>query len=236
MHAVVLAGGTGSRLRPFTFAVPKPLVPIGEMPIIELLIRQLADQGFDRVTISVGHLAGLIQAFCGDGSKWGVPIDYIYEDEPLGTVGSLALIESFDGDRVLVVNGDTLTDMSFAEAYPSHETTDGATICANVRTVDIDFGVLSMNGGNYLASYTEKPQRSYTAGVGANVLTVADIEDLLTEGERLDMPQFIERLQAADRPVRVYSPDAYWLDLGRLSDLETGTKMFTEQPERFIST
>lgn len=235
MHAVVLAGGQGSRLRPFTFAVPKPLVPIGEMPIIELLIRQLSAQGFDRVTISVGHLAGLIQAFCGDGSNWGIPIDYVYEDEPLGTVGSLALIDSFDGDRVLVVNGDTLTDMDFADAYRSHAVKDGATICANVRTVDIDFGVLSMNGGDYLASYTEKPQLSYTVSMGTNVLSVTDIENLLVEGERLDMPQYIERLQAAGRPVRVHAPDAYWLDLGRLSDLETGTKMFTEHPERFIS-
>ena len=234
MHAVVLAGGKGSRLRPFTFAVPKPLVPIGDMPILELLIRQLSSQGFDRITISVGHLAGLIAAFCGDGSRWGVPIDYVTEDQPLGTVGSLSLIDSYPDDRVLVVNGDTLTDMDFAEAYRWHNEADGATICSNVRTVDIDFGVLSTDDDAYLTGYTEKPQLSYTVSMGAYVLTVADINTYVAHEERLDMPTYIERLQANGRPVRVHAPEAYWLDLGRLSDLEVGTRVFTEHPERFL--
>ncbi|HSS50306.1 MAG TPA: sugar phosphate nucleotidyltransferase, partial [Thermoanaerobaculia bacterium] len=102
MRALILAGGKGSRLRPFTFTIPKPLVPIGEMPILEILIRQLKGQGFARITLSVGHLAGLIRAFCGDGSQWGIPIDYVYEDEPLGTIGCLALLDDLDGaDRLL---------------------------------------------------------------------------------------------------------------------------------------
>ena len=141
MHAVILAGGKGTRLRPFTLAIPKPLVPIGEIPIIELLIRQLQAQGFARITISVGHMAALIRTFCGDGSQWGIPIDYAVEDEPLGTVGGLGIIEGFDDDRVLVVNGDTLTDLDFAAAYHAHNQADAATICANRRAVDIDFGV-----------------------------------------------------------------------------------------------
>ena len=234
MHAVILAGGKGSRLRPFTFTIPKPLVPIGEIPIIELLIRQLSAQGFTRATISVGHLASLIQSFCGDGSQWDITIDYVYEDEPLGTVGSLALIEDFDDDRVLLVNGDTLTDMSFAVAYRSHTMQDAATICANKRSVDIDFGVLEIDESDTLTGYSEKPTLNYLVSMGTNVLTVEAMQRHLTVGERLDLPSLIERFRDAGERVRVHHPDAFWLDLGRLEDLETGTELFTSDPERFL--
>jgi len=234
MHAVILAGGKGSRLRPFTFTIPKPLVPIGDVPIVEILIRQLAAQGFTRATVSVGHLASLIQSFCGDGEAWGIPIDYVYEDEPLGTVGSLALIEHFDDDRVVVVNGDTLTDMSFANAYRSHSTDDAATICANNRSVSIDFGVLDIDENDILVGYSEKPTLNYLVSMGTNVLSVDAVRRHLTPGERLDIPDLIARFRAAGERVRVFHPDAYWLDLGRLDDLETGTQVFTANPERFL--
>jgi NDP-mannose synthase len=233
MHAVILAGGRGSRLRPFTFAIPKPLVPIGDAPIIELLIRQLGAQGFTRITISVGHMAALIRSFCGDGEQWGVPIDYIYEEEPLGTVGSLGLVEHFEDDRVLVVNGDTLTDMDFSAAYREHSIDDAATICANTRTVDVDFGVLDTEDG-YLTGYTEKPRLRYLVSMGTNVLTVAALVGFVTPGVRLDMPELIEAFRDDGRRVRVRDDGAYWLDLGRLDDLEEGTRIFTEHPERFL--
>lgn len=234
MHAVILAGGKGSRLRPFTFAIPKPLVPIGDIPIIELLIRQLQAQGFTRATISVGHLASLIQSFCSDGNQWGIPIDYVYEDEPLGTVGSLGLIEHFDDDRVLVVNGDTLTDMSFADAYRSHNVGDAATICANSRSVHIDFGVLEIDDDDTLTDYVEKPRLDYLVSMGTNILTVDAVRRHLTQGERLDMPDLIDRFRLAGERVRVRRPDAFWLDLGRLEDLESGTQIFTADPARFL--
>lgn len=234
MHAVILAGGKGSRLAPLTFSIPKPLVPIGDMPIIELLLRQLKSQGFTRATISVGHLANLIQSFCRDGTQWGIPIDYVYEDSPLGTVGSLALIDSFSDDRVLVVNGDTLTDMSFADAYTEHLVTDAATICADERTVDIDFGVLDVTDDGLLAGYSEKPTLKYLVSMGTNVLTVTSLREHLTAGERLDMPDLIERFREHGQRVAVRNPDAYWLDLGRLEDLETGARVFSENPSRFV--
>ncbi len=234
MHAVILAGGKGSRLRPFTFTIPKPLVPIGDIPIIELLIRQLSVQGFTRATISVGHLAGLIQSFCGDGTRWGIPIDYVYEDEPLGTVGSLALIDRFDDDRVLVVNGDTLTDMSFADAYRGHSSADAATICASTRTVAIDFGILSVDDEATLSGYAEKPTLEYLVSMGTNVLNVDAVRRHLERGERLDMPELIDRFRRSGERVRVHQPDAFWLDLGRLDDLEEGTRIFTADPQRFL--
>lgn len=234
MHAVILAGGKGTRLKPFTLAIPKPLVPIGEIPIIELLIRQLQAHGFDRITISVGHMAALIRTFCGDGSQWGIPIDYAVEDEPLGTVGGLGIIEGFDDDRVLVVNGDTLTDLDFASVYQLHDPADAATICANRRAVDIEFGVLETDDSGYLASYREKPRLSYLVSMGCNILSVDAIERHLKPRRQIDMPELLAQLEDAGEGVKVVAPDAFWLDLGRLDDLEEGSRLFSERPERFL--
>ena len=235
MRALILAGGKGSRLRPFTFTIPKPLVPIGEMPVLEILIRQLKGQGFERITISVGHLAGLIRAFCGDGSQWGIPIDYVYEDQPLGTIGCLALLDDLRGtDRMLVINGDTLTDMSMAEAYAAHDGADAITICANRRSVGIDFGVLETDGEGYLSTYTEKPTLHYKVSMGVNVVSAWAVGAYISRGERLDLPGLVEKLLAAGQRVRVREVEAYWLDLGRMQDLEEGERVFRANPQRFL--
>src|SRR5919106_1445734 len=157
MRALILAGGQGARLQPFTIIIPKPLVPIGDMPILELLIRQLKAQGFERVTLSVGYLASLIEAYCGDGSRWDIPVDYLHEADPLGTAGLLGLLDDLDDDRVLVVNGDTLTDLDMATVYLDHDVGDAVTVCTNVRTVSIGFGVVQTDGEGRLAAYDEKP-------------------------------------------------------------------------------
>ena len=235
MRALILAGGKGSRLRPFTFTIPKPLVPIGEMTVLEILIRQLKGQGFERITISVGHLAGLIRAFCGDGSQWGIPIDYVYEDRPLGTIGCLALLEDLRGaDRMLVINGDTLTDMSLAEAYAAHDGADAITICANRRSVGIDFGVLETDGAGYLSTYTEKPTLHYRVSMGVNVVSAWAVGAYISRGEPLDLPGLVEKLLAAGQRVRVREVEAYWLDLGRMQDLEEGERVFRANPQRFL--
>jgi NDP-mannose synthase len=235
VRALILAGGKGSRLRPFTFTIPKPLVPIGDMTVLEILIRQLKGQGFERITISVGHLAGLIRAFCGDGSQWGVPIDYVYEDQPLGTIGCLALLDDLRGaDRMLVINGDTLTDMSMAEAYAAHDGADAITICANRRSVGIDFGVLETDGAGYLSTYTEKPTLHYRVSMGVNVVSIWAIGRYISRGEPLDLPGLVEKLLAAGQRVRVREVEAYWLDLGRMQDLEEGERVFRANPQRFL--
>ncbi|MGH8872187.1 MAG: sugar phosphate nucleotidyltransferase [Acidimicrobiia bacterium] len=234
MRAVILAGGTGSRLRPFTFTIPKPLVPIGEMPIIEILIRQLAGQGFDRITISVGHLASLIRAVCGDGSHWGVEVDYVEEEQPLGTAGGLSLIKDLGGAPVLVINGDTLTDLDFAAAVRKHSPEAGITICTNRREVAIDFGVLQVADDGLLLGYREKPTLEYLVSMGVYVVSDWVIEEYIPEGERLDMPDLIRGLIENGHPVRTHDADAYWLDLGRIDDLEQGDSVFRSERARFL--
>ena len=137
-RAVILAGGKGTRLRPYTVVLPKPLMPIGEYPILEVVIRQLARQGFDRITIAVNHQAQLIIAFCGDGSRWGVRIDYSLEDRPLGTMGPLRLIDDLP-PHFLVMNGDVLTDLSFVDFYLEHAASDRLfTISSHERVQQVD--------------------------------------------------------------------------------------------------
>jgi NDP-sugar pyrophosphorylase family protein len=235
MRAIILAGGKGSRLRPFTLTIPKPLVPIGDLPILEILIRQLHHQGFDQITISVGHLASLIQAYCGHGERWGIPIDYVFEDRPLGTIGCLSLVPDLGREeRVLVVNGDTLTDLDMGAVYRAHDVADAITLCASRRVVNIDFGVLEVDGGGRLTTYAEKPVLSYRVSMGVNILSGWTIEECIPKGERLDLPELVQQLLAAGRPVRVVEPEAYWQDLGRVEDLETGGADFEADPKRFL--
>jgi NDP-sugar pyrophosphorylase family protein len=234
MRAVILAGGRGSRLKPFTVVIPKPLVPIGEMPVLEILVRQLKAQGFDWITLSVGYLSTLIEAYCGDGSKWDVRLDYVREDEPLGTAGFLGLLDDLAEDRLLVVNGDTLTDLDMAQVYREHDPEDAATICANRRSATIEFGVLDADDSGRLRTYTEKPTMSYEVSMGVNVLSASTIAAFVEPRVPLEMPDLLRRIQAADGIVRVRRTDAYWLDLGRMSDLETAVETFAADPSRFL--
>ncbi|MGQ0623876.1 MAG: sugar phosphate nucleotidyltransferase [Sporichthyaceae bacterium] len=234
MRAIVLAGGLGNRLRPLTVVIPKPLVPVGEFSIIEILAKQLAGQGFERITISVGHLAALVQAFCGDGSQWDIAIDYVQENEPLGTAGCLSLITDLQEDRILVLNGDILTNADFGAAYRAHDPAHGATIFANRREVSVEFGVVESDSGGLLSAYIEKPSLSYEVSMGINVVSAAVIEEFVPAGLRLDMPDLMRNLTAAGRGVRVIPSDAYWLDLGRLDDLAAATERFTADPSVFL--
>ena len=234
MRAVILAGGRGSRLKPFTVVIPKPLVPIGEMPILEILIRQLKAQEFDWITLSVGYLSTLIEAYCGDGSRWDVRLDYVREAEPLGTAGFLGLLDDLTEDRLLVVNGDTLTDLDMGQVYREHDPGDAATICANRRSTSVEFGVLDADDSGRLRSYTEKPTVTYEVSMGVNVLSASTIDAFVEPRVRLEMPDLLRRIQEADGIVRVRHTDAYWLDLGRMSDLEIAVETFAADPSRFL--
>lgn len=234
MRAFLLAGGLGNRLKPFTIVIPKPLVPVGQYSIVEILARQLAAHGFDRITISVGHLGPLIEAFCGNGERWNIRIDYVREDQPLGTAGCLSLIDDFDEDRILVLNGDILTNADFGAAFKAHDPADGATIFANQRTVPVEFGVLEKDDDGYLTAYIEKPTLSYSVSMGIYVISSSVIPEFVPPRVRLDMPDLMRSLVTAGRGVRVFPNDAYWLDLGRMDDLSAATERFNADPSVFL--
>jgi NDP-sugar pyrophosphorylase family protein len=233
VRAVILAGGRGNRLKPLTVVIPKPLVPVGEFSIIEILAKQLASQGFDRLTISVGHLASLVHAFCGDGKQWDIAIDYVSEDTPLGTAGCLSLLDDLDEDRVLVLNGDILTNTDFGEAYRAHDPADGATIFANQREIPVEFGVLETQDG-YLSGYIEKPTLTYDVSMGIYVISTDVIPEFVPPRTRVDMPDLMRSLTAAGRRVRVVPNEAYWRDLGHMEDLSAATERFNEDPKFFL--
>jgi len=161
-HAVLLAGGKGTRLRPYTTSIPKPLVPIGdECAIIEIVLRQLARDGFRRVTIAIGHLGELIRAYVGTGEQWGLEVDYATEDKPLSTMGPVVALLDKLPDQFLVLNGDILTDLSFASLLEAHAASDAPlTIATYHRQVDIDFGVLTVEAGR-VVGFVEKPKLDY---------------------------------------------------------------------------
>jgi NDP-mannose synthase len=210
-------------------------VPIGELPILEILVRQLKAQGFDRITLSVGYLSGLIQAYCGDGSRWDVDLDYVHETEPLGTAGFLGQIGDLTEDRILVVNGDTFTDLNMAAAYREHDPGDGATVWASRRSVATEFGVLEADGESRLKTYTEKPELTYDVSMGVNVLSAWAIDTFVEPGKALEMPDLLRRITKAGKTVRVRRTDAFWLDLGRMSDLELASEAFAADPGRFAT-
>lgn len=227
MQAVILAGGKGRRLRPYTTVLPKPLMPLGDMPIIEVVLRQLAAGGFDQVTIAVGYLAELLMAYCGDGSKFGLDLSYSREEEPLGTAGPLALIDSLrHGDTFLVMNGDVLTTLDFGALVHRHRASGAAaTIATHQRQQQINYGIIESDAHDRVSAYIEKPTYRYQVSMGIYVLEPA-VLDFVPRGQYLDLPDLVRQLMAAGRPVLAYPFDGYWLDIGRHDDYEQAAEEF----------
>ncbi len=233
IRAVVLAGGKGTRLSPYTTVLPKPLMPIGEMPILEVVLRQLKSFGFERVTLAVNHLAQLIQTFFGDGSQLGLDISYCLEDEPLGTAGSLSLVENLT-DTFLVTNGDLLTTIDYSALVRNHiDSGAAATIAAYPRTVEIDFGVLDVDSKGNLLDYREKPAFEYLVSMGVNVFDRSVIE-FIRPAQYLDMPTLIMKLKSDDKLVQTYRSDCKWLDIGRPDDYEMAERAFEQSRDMYL--
>ena len=235
-RAIVLAGGLGMRLRPYTAVLPKPLMPIGDRPVLDVVIRQLRHHGFERVTIATGYLAELIEAFFRDGRDYGVPIDYHREHEPLGTAGALATIGEL-AEPFIVMNGDVLTDLDYRELLSHHVASDAvATIATVQRHVEISLGVLRFHDPHQpdrLTAYIEKPQLDYEASMGVYAFSPRVLQ-YVEPGERLDFPDLIRRLLDADEPVRAFRSECYWLDIGRHDDYEQALDEFERMRHRLI--
>lgn len=233
MKAVVLAGGKGTRLSPYTKILPKPLLPIGDMPILEVMLKQMKRAGITDVILTVGHLANLLRTFFMDGQQWGMNISYSYEEKPLGTAGPLSLIQGLDS-TFLVTNGDVLTTLDFRELIAFHKAQGGiATIAVHKRQVKIDLGVVQSDGDNRIIGYIEKPTYDYTVSMGIYVFE-PQILKFIPFNLYLDFPELVLRLIAAGEKVIGYPFDGYWKDLGRPDDYAQAAEDFAVMQEYFL--
>jgi len=233
MKAIVLAGGKGARLAPYTKILPKPLMPIGEMPILEVLLRQMKNAGVDDVVITVGHLAGLLQAFFQDGKKLGLHIEYSLEDKPLGTSGPISLVKGLD-KTFLVTNGDVLTTLNMEDLFRFHEKHKAtATIAVHCRKVDIDFGVVECDENNCMVGYREKPSIDYMVSMGIYIFE-PKVLNYIPHGQYLDLPDLVKKMIAAGEKVVSYPYKGYWQDLGRPDDYERATRDFDSMRSEFL--
>lgn len=225
MQAIVLAGGKGTRLAPYTKILPKPLMPIGDMPILEILLRQMKRAGVNRVILSVGHLAELLRAFFQDGENLGLQIRYSLEERPLGTAGPLSLIDGLDS-AFLVTNGDVLTTLDLAQLIARHRASGAAaTIATHQRRVKIDLGVVQKNGSDEILGYVEKPTYEFLVSMGMYVFE-PHVLDYIPRNQYLDFPDLVLRLIKHGERVLSYPFDGYWQDLGRPDDYEQAVQEF----------
>jgi NDP-mannose synthase len=225
MKAIVLAGGKGTRLAPYTKILPKPLMPIGDRPILEILIRQMKQAGVEEIVLTVGHLAELLRAFFQDGSRWGVKIKYSYEDQPLGTAGPLSMVEGLT-DTFLVMNGDILTTLDLRALIEAHRASGAAaTIAMHKRQVKIDLGVIRLNGGNEITGFIEKPTYDFRVSMGIYVFEPR-VLPFIPCGQYLDFPDLVLRLIERGERVMGYPFEGYWQDLGRPDDYERAVAEF----------
>ncbi|AZM56123.1 nucleoside-diphosphate-sugar pyrophosphorylase [Streptomyces sp. WAC 01529] len=227
MHAVILAGGKGVRLRPYTTALPKPLVPIGDQhAILEIVLRQLASAGFSSCTIAIGHLGHIIRAYVGNGSRWGLRVGYSTEDSPLGTMGPLLTMMDRLPEHFLVMNGDILTDLDYADVLNNHRSSGAPlTIATYAREVRIDFGVLTTESERVVA-FTEKPSIDYRVSMGVYGVS-RDTLAPYTPGLPLGFDELVLDLLKAQTPPHAYEFDGYWLDIGRPDDYDRANAEFT---------
>lgn len=226
MHAVILAGGKGVRLRPYTTALPKPLMPIGDShAILEIILQQLASCGFTSVTLAINHLGRLIRAFAGDGSRWGLAIEYVEETVPLSTVGPLFCLKDRLPDEFIVMNGDILTDLDYADLLHSHAISGAPlTVATAGRRAKIDFGVLTV-AGDKIVGFAEKPSMTYRVSMGVYGMSRKTLEPY-PAGLAFGFDQLmLDLLGQGTHPV-TYPFEGFWLDIGRPEDYDEANSCF----------
>jgi NDP-sugar pyrophosphorylase family protein len=230
--AVILAGGLGSRLHPYTFTIPKPLLPLNGVSIIEIVIRQLKNHRFSRIVVTLGYMGDFLKFVLGDGSKFGLSIEYVTEETPLGTAGSLFLVDDLPS-CFLVMNGDLLTTANYSQFLEqTMERNAAAAVMLSERTVNVDYGVIETDANSVLVAYHEKPKMTYQVSTGIYALSNRALKHVT--GKHLDMPDLIGKLRS--EPGGVYAPveKCYWQDIGRIEDFEKAGKDFTQEPSLFL--
>ncbi len=233
MKAVILAGGRGTRLAPYTYVLPKPMMPVGDRAILEILLRQMKRAGINHVVLTVGHLAGLMQAFFQDGQQFDLDITYSFEPKPLGTAGPLAMVPDLD-QTFLVSNGDVLTLMNINDLFDFHRQKGGiCTIAMHERQVKVELGVIETENDNLIKGYIEKPSFDFRVSMGMYVFE-PEVLNYIPEGEYLDFPDLIHKLLDAGETVVGYPFDGYWMDLGNPEDYAQANRDFERMRGQFL--
>lgn len=233
MRAIILAGGKGTRLRPYTVVLPKPLMPIGEYPILEVIVRQLVKHGFTHITMAVNHQAKIIQAFFGNGEQWGITIDYSFETMPLSTMGPLRLIEDLP-ENFLVMNGDILTDLNFRELFLYHvANSNNFTIAAFQRVLKSEYGVLKIDDNGKLCGFEEKPEYHFDVSMGIYAVSRRVLQ-YIPAAIPYGFDHLMLDLMAAGHPAAVKRHDGYWLDIGRPDDYMQAIDEFNTRQDSFL--
>ncbi len=232
-RAVVLAGGTGTRLRPYTVVLPKPLMPIGDYPILEVIIRQLVWQGFTHITLAVNHQANILKAFFGDGKKWGTRIDYSLETKPMSTIAPLSLIPDLP-ENFLLMNGDVLTDFDLTGFLERHVTAGRLfTIAAARRLQLIDYGVLQIDSLHNLTGFREKPRMEYLVSMGVYAVNRA-VLDFVPPDTKYGFDDLMNDLLKKGQSVTVDPYEGYWLDIGRPDDYMRAIEEFEQRKHQLL--
>ncbi|HIF10316.1 MAG TPA: nucleotidyltransferase family protein [Sneathiellales bacterium] len=234
MKAVILCGGRGTRLHPYTMTIPKPLLPLGETPILEIVLRQLSEAGFTEAILALGHMSSFFTSYLdAEQDKWDISLRYHFEKVPMGTAGALSQIEDLP-DNFVVMNADVLTTLSFRKLMNDHiEKRAKASLTIKRRQVDIDFGVIKSSDDSRLLGYDEKPSIPYDVSIGVNVLN-KDALSYIPKGEYFDMPSLMMALVEDGQIVNCHRSDDFWLDIGRAEDFHLASEEFAANPDRFF--
>ena len=231
MKAIILAGGKGRRLAPFTETIPKPLFPVGKKAILEIIVEQLRKANVTKITFAVGYLSELIQAYFGNGKKFDVSISYAIESKPLGTAGPLYHLNKKKGD-FLVMNGDVLATIDFSKLFSCHRESKAiATICCFRKKIKSSLGIIEIDKENYLKGYREKPTFSYLASTGIYCFK-SKAAKYLKKNEHVDLPEFMLRLISAGERVKVYHLKEEWFDIGTPDDYAKAAKFYSKKRTR----
>ena len=232
-RAIILAGGKGTRLKPFTKILPKPLMPIGKFTILEIVIKQLKYFGFKHITITVNHQAKLIKTFFGDGKKLDVIIDYALEKKPLGTMGPLKGIKNLP-ENFLVMNGDILTDLNFNKLFNDHTKNNNLfTISSYKRNEFIDYGLLETNAQNRLTKFVEKPSKVYEVSMGIYIVR-KNVLKYIPNNRFFGFDNLMYKLLKLKKKVKIHNHNGYWLDIGRPSDYITAIEQFKKMRKKIL--
>jgi mannose-1-phosphate guanylyltransferase len=233
MKAVIQAGGRGTRLKPYTLVLPKPMMPVGAEPVIDILLKWLRRNGAKEVYITINYLGRLLKALCGDGSQWDMQITYCEEKEPLGTIGPLSLLRDNLTETFLVLNGDLITDLNLRSLVSFHKSHGGnLTVSVTKKGVHVDMGVIESDG-SVITKFREKPTFEYDVSMGVYCMEPAILDDI-PSGAPFGFDDLVASMLADGKPVHVYRHEGYWMDIGRPEDFAAAQKDFAEHRHKIL--